>query len=249
MNLKSKIGLFFLIVLFQTHLLSAQLNPLQKVDYSLIEDKILYVPTYESSSKYIDKMTKKGMYKNIAGVSDKAEYYNRVWKEALHESGLDTTSYKFTDTHAKDLTKASCEDCILLRYKREFVGSVLLKDRVNVTALFTVVHPKRQIISSANINGLDISDKNDIRLMLNILNSNLNYAITNYKSGTLNFGKMLEESRQNRKEFVENISDKTFLIPKPDASTKKGKKSPCEVRRIIERLDSQQGQTVFNSGN
>ncbi len=215
------------------HICLAQFNPLQKVDYSLIEGKILYVPTYESSSKYIDKMTKKEMYRKIADVPNKAEYYNRVWKEALEESGFEETDYKFTDIPSKELSKIQCKDCILIRYQRERVGENFVKDRENVTARLVVVHPKRQFIASANVTGLDLSDKNDIRLMLNILNSNLNASITRYKAGTLKYGKVLESARQHAANFVQNMSDKTFLIPKPDVSTKKGKKNLAKLEESV----------------
>ena len=38
----------------------SQMTPVRKFDYSILEKKTLYIPTYSASEKFISKMAKKG---------------------------------------------------------------------------------------------------------------------------------------------------------------------------------------------
>ena len=92
--------------------------------------------------------------------------------------------------------------------------------------MLTVTGPKRRVIAKTPITGLDFSDKNDIRLMINMLNESLNTASElAEEEGKSSFKGVRTKYKEGLVEFYEGMEDKTFMVP---ASTHKKKKKASE---------------------
>ncbi len=185
----------------------AQFGSPKKFDFSILENKTLYIPTYEASSKFISKMRKRGKYKKITEVKRKAEHYNTVWKEAMAESSYDATNYEIKPFNRKELIRSKDEEAVLLNFYTDQYG--------NRYAGLTVTNPKTIVIATALITGLDLSSKNDIRLMINMLNESLNTASELYEEGKKVGRKNVRSKYKERLvNFYDEIDDKVFLVPR-----------------------------------
>lgn len=203
-----------LALVFISSLSFAQLNPLKKFDFSLLEDKVLYIPTYETSKKYIAKMSKRGKLDKIADAKAKTEAYNKAWKEAMAESSYDATDYEIRGFDAKKLFKNKDPKAILLLYQIDKYG--------NEYALLYTTGPKKQKIAQALITGLDMGDKNDIRLMINILNDSMNTAAEIQGEGKkATFKNLGKKYKMALVEWAEDMDNKTFLVPKSEHKNEK----------------------------
>ncbi|SDM57452.1 hypothetical protein SAMN05421823_11620 [Catalinimonas alkaloidigena] len=205
MKRAKKLLFFFLAVSF-CQVGYAQLNPIKKFDYSLVEGKKLLIPSFETSEKYIKRMTKKGRFDKIEDVQEKVNYYNTIWEEAMLESSYDATSYEIKAFDYRELVKQKDQEAILLHYYIDKYN--------NWSAVLMVTAPKRQTIASAIINGLDLSSKNDIRLMINMLNESLNAAIQLEQEGDKSYRAMKNKYKERVVNFYDRIEEKTFLVPK-----------------------------------
>jgi len=160
-------GLLIIALAF-SNMVTGQLTPIKSFDFSLLEGKKLFIPTYEASQKFIAKMAKKGKLDEIEDAKAAAENYNKMRSEAMAESSYDDTDYEIKAFDAKSLMKAKDKEAMFLRLYQDDYG--------NRTASITVCSPKKQVIASTIINGLYLGEKNDIRLMINMLNESLNTA-------------------------------------------------------------------------
>ncbi len=192
---------------------NAQFNPIKKFNYSLLENKKLYIPTYEASESYIKKMGKKGKFDKIADAKAKAELHNNIWKEAMAESSYDATDYEIRGFDRRKLIKEQNKEAILLYYYVDDYG--------NWSAMLMVTAPKKQIIARTIITGLDLSDKNDIRLMINMLNESLNTAAELEEEGDKSMKSIRNKYKEGLVEFYDNIGSKTFLVPKSEHKNEK----------------------------
>ncbi|MCB0402687.1 MAG: hypothetical protein KDD41_11425 [Flavobacteriales bacterium] len=192
----------------------SQMAPVKKFDYSILEKKKLYIPTFEANEKFIQKMSKKGKYDKIADAKEKAAYYNKIWKEAMAESSYDATDYEIRAFDRKQLVKSKDKEAILMYF--------VFDDYGNGQVSLLVTGPKQQIIASSIINGLDLGEKNDIRLMMNMLNESLNTASElNEEGSKTNMKGMRSKYKEGVVEFYDNIGDKTFLVPKSEHKNEK----------------------------
>ncbi len=204
-----------------------QLGGVKKFDFSILKDKVLYIPTYETSKEYIAKMSKRGKYDKIADAKAEVEAYNKAWKEAMAESSYDATDYEIRSFSAKELFKSKDPKAILLQYRTDKSG--------NTTANLVVTGPKKRVIAGSIINGLDLSDKNDIRLMINMLNDSMNTATEIQDEGGK---KSMKNFRSKYKvalvEWAQNLDDKTFLIPKSEhKNEKKAAKRNADLKAAL----------------
>ena len=190
------------------------MGAIKKFDFSLLKDKVLYIPTYETSEKYIAKMSKRGKFDKIADAKAKVEAYNKAWKEAMAESSYDATDYEIRGFDPKKLYKSKDPKAILLQYYFDKYG--------NEQAMLVVTGPKKRVIARTVITGLDLSDKNDIRLMINLLNDSMNTAAEIQNEGGK---KSVKNFRSKYKvalvEWAENMDSKTFLVPKSEHKNEK----------------------------
>ncbi len=191
-----------------------QFSSIKKFDYSILENKVLYIPSFETSKKFIEKMSKKGKFDKIADVKAEVESYNKAWKEAMAESSYDATDYEIRGFDAKKLYKSKDPKAILLEYFIDKFG--------NVSAMLKVTGPKKKLIATTLITGLDLRDKNDIRLMMNMLNESLNtYAEIQNEGDKISLKKIKSKYKTTLVEWAEDLENKTFLVPKSEHKKKK----------------------------
>ncbi len=205
----------------------AQITSPKKFDYSILENKTLYIPTYEASSKFISKMKKRGKYKQITEVKRKAEHYNEIWKEAMAESSYDATNYEIKAFNRKRLIKDKDENAVLLNFYVDEFG--------NKFASLYVTHPKSTLIANTLITGLDLSKKNDIRLIINMLNESLNAASELYEEGKkVNTKGIRSKYKERLVNFYDEIDDKILLVPRVrHKNPKKAKARNADLREAL----------------
>ena len=223
-TLKSTLIIFGILLLGQTGF--SQLAAVKKFDYSLLEGKKLYLPTYEAAEKYIKKMAKKGKYDKVADAKKNAEDYNKNWKEAMAESSYDATDYEIKAFDSKKLIKSKNKEAILLMFSYDKYG--------NRYATLNVTSPKNRVIAYAITNGLNLTTKNDIRLMMNILNESLNTAAELEEEGDKSRKAVKNKYKADFIEFYADITKKTFLVPKSEH--KKADKAKERTRELKEAL-------------
>jgi len=223
----SRLGLilFAAILLIGSQSSFAQLLPIKKFDCSQLEGKKLYVPTFQAAQPQLRKMAKQGKFKEMNDANEIAEYYSNVWKEAMAESSYDATEYEIRGFDSRRLIKNKDPEALLL--------SFYVDDYGNETALLTIAAPKKQVVARAIITGLDLSQKNDIRLMINMLNESLN---TSCELDEQEEGKIKRKAYMNRykKEFLafyNSMSDRTFLVP--ESEHKKPKKAQERTADLV----------------
>ncbi|MGB6036692.1 MAG: hypothetical protein WBG42_10535 [Cryomorphaceae bacterium] len=206
----------------------AQMAAVKSFDYSILEDKVLYIPTYEASEKYIAKMSKKGKYDKIQDAKERAELYNTSWKEAMAESDYDATDYEIRPYDFKDMVKSKDPKAILLYFRTDEYG--------NESANMLVTGPKKKTVAVTPITGLDLSDKGDIRLMINMLNESLNTAAEvtedDGKSSRSGYRNKYKEALVN---WYDGVEDKTFLVPAiTHKNEKKEEEKNADIKEALE---------------
>ena len=205
-----------------------QLTPLKKFDYSLLEGKTLYIPTYKASEAFIKKMAKKGKYEKITTAKAKAEHYNTIWNEAMAESSYDATDYEIRAFDRRKLIKEKNKKAILLYFYRDDYG--------NRSAIMMATAPKKRVIARTIITGLDLSSKNDLRLMINMLNESLNTASELEEEGDKSNKALRNKYKEEVIKFTEELENKVFLVPKSEH--KKPKKAAARTADLKEALKS-----------
>ncbi len=205
-----------LILVLVANVCFAQLVAVKRFDYSILKDKVLYLPTYETSEKYISRMSKRGKFDKITDAKEKVAAYNKAWEEAMAESSYDATDYEIRAFSPKELIKKKDPKALILWYYTDRYG--------NRTAMLTVTGPKRKVIAKSIITGLDLTDKNDIRLMMNMLNDSMNTAAEIQDEGEKSSRRNIRSKyKEALVEWSEGVSEKTFLVPKSEH--KKAKKA------------------------
>lgn len=185
---------------------NGQLAAVKKFDYSILKDKILYIPTYEVSKKIIDRMAKRGRFDKIKDTKSAEIHYNKIWREAMAESSYDATKYEIKSFDQRKLIKSKDPKAILLYF--------ILDEYGNKRASMMVTGPKKKVIANTIITGLDLSDKNDIRLMMNMLNESLNTAAEINEEGNKSTRKAnVNKYKLSLIAWSKNMKDKTFLVP------------------------------------
>ena len=116
-----------LLLTFVTNVSYGQMAAVKKFDYSILKDKVLYIPSYETSEKFIAKMTKRGKFDKITEAKAKVELYNTAWKEAMAESSYDATDYEIRGFSAKKLFKSKDPKAVIM----QFVSGELLMRLLN----------------------------------------------------------------------------------------------------------------------
>ncbi len=197
-----------------TNLASAQLAGVKPFDPAILKNKVLYIPTFEASERYIDKMSKKGKFDEISDHEQKVEYYNTLWKEAMAESSYDATDYEIKGYDLKQLIKSKNEEAIILTYRQDDYG--------NRTVSMFVTGPKKRTIAIAPITGFNLFDKGDLRLMINMLNESLNDAAETAIDGQkTSRSAARKDYKMKFVEWADNIADKTFLVPASEHQNEK----------------------------
>ncbi len=223
-----KITVFLLFVSGFNNALDAQLNPVKYFDYNLLKDKVLYIPKYQPDSRIAKKYLKKGKFSELKSLEEKVAYYNKIWNEAMAQSSYDATAYEIRGFDPKKLIKEKNKEAILLY---NFVDQYS-----NEIAQLIVTGPKKQLIAQTIINGLDLSDPDDIKLMMNMLNFSLNEtAEIDAENGSKSYSGLRNKYKENFVEFYDNIANMTFLVQKFESDNeKKDKKKNAELEEALE---------------
>lgn len=192
----------------------AQLAAVKKFDYTILKDKVLYIPTYEVSEKFISKMSRRGKFDKLTDAKAKVEHHNKAWEEAMAESSYDATDYEILGFDAKKMIKSKDEKAVLLYYLTDKYG--------NQQVEMLVTAPKKKVIARSIITGLDLSDKNDIRLMMNMLNESLNTATELNEEGQKASRRgAASKYKKGLVEWYDDVKEKTFLVPKSEHKNEK----------------------------
>jgi len=187
----------------------SQFGQLKKFDFSVLEGKTLYIPTYEVSAKFAKRMARKGKVQEINDAKAEAEKYNKAWKEAMAESSYSATDYEIRAFNQRDLNRSKDPKAMIMYY--------YVDDNGNTSACLAVTGPKKVTVARSVINGFDLSDKNDIRLMMNMLNESMITATEVQDGGQkVGYKNLRNKYKQRVVEFIDGIGDKTFLVSKSE---------------------------------
>ena len=205
----------------------AQLATVKKFDYRILKDKVLYIPTYEVSKKYAAKLTKRGKLDKLADKKAIVEEYNNAWKQGMAESSYDATDYEIREFDHKKILKSKDKKAVLLYYYTDRYG--------NTYANIVVAAPKKKTIARTIITGLDLSNKNDIRLMVNMLNESLNTAAElNEEGSKVTRRAQGKKYKQGLVDWYEGVKEKTFLVPKSEhKNEKKAAKRNADLKEAL----------------
>ncbi len=218
-----------LLFYFACCIVSAQYRTIKKFNFNLLKDKVLYINEFSESSYYSDWLIKKGKLSELKTLNEKTEYYNSLWKEAMAKSSFDAIPFEIKEFEAKKLFREKNEKAIILMYH--------VDNTQNFYADLWVTGPKRTIIASVIINGLDLSDVNDIRLMMNLLNYSLNESVEiESTTGDKSFSGLRDKFKQRMVDFYQDLSQQTFYVIKEDSYNPK--KAERKNRKIKEALES-----------
>lgn len=189
-----------------------QFSPVKNFDYSLLEGKVLYIPqlNFKEDSNKIQRLLKNGRFEKIETEKEKIMEYNRIWKEAMEQSGYKATPYEIVDFNYKELKKAKDPKALVLKYFTDAYYNEWV-------SLVSMGPDNTEDIATALITGIDLSIVEDIRLMINMLNFSLNEASElQGKNLTTGYGNVRKNYKQNFLEFYERISGLTFLVVKDE---------------------------------
>ncbi|MTI22013.1 hypothetical protein E1176_13360 [Fulvivirga sp. RKSG066] len=186
-----------------------QFNPIKGFDYSLLENKTLWVPKYKIGDKQFRKLIRKDKMKEFESLSRSVTELNNLWDKVMSGSSYDATDYIIKDYDYRKFFKDRPEDGIALVFVARESNGVR-----NIFAEMYVAQPKKRMIAQSPINNLDITDEYDLRLIINMLNQSLNSAMELEEEGDKSFRSMRNKYKQNFVEFFNEIDNKTFLAPK-----------------------------------
>lgn len=220
-------SILLILILFVFNNSFCQIATVKKFDYTILKDKVLYIPTWEVSKKYAAKMTKRGKLDKLADETAEVENYNSAWKQAMAESSYEATDYEIRGFDRKKILKSKDEKAMLLFYYSDKYG--------NRYANIVVAGPKKKVIARSIITGLDLSDKNDIRLMMNMLNESLNTAAELSEEGSkVTRRAQVKKYKQGLIDWYEGVDDKTFLVPRSEhKKEKKAEKRNADLKEAL----------------
>lgn len=202
---------------------NAQMAALKKFDYRLLENKVLYIPEFDENEPMAKKLIKKGKFDKLQVLKDYAE----TWKKVMAQSSYDATPYEIRKFDAKKLARQKDERAIVLIYTEDKAGNNFVQ--------MWVTGPKRRLIAQALINGLNIYEENDLRLMINILNYSLNETAEVQEEGNKNRKGLKEKYLENLSVFYNNMDEMTFLIPYSNhKNEKKAAERDAEVKEALQ---------------
>lgn len=174
-------------------------------DFSTLENKVLYIPEYSVDDQYSKKLMKKGKFEKLESYEAKVALYNENWNEAMAMSSYDATPYEIRAFDFSKLKKEKNEKVLVLRYGQDDYG--------NLSVYLWSTGPKPQMVVATNINGIDLSEASEIRLMMNMLNYSLNEKMDLENAGkkTNNSGTR-NKYKENVVAFGKDMEGKSFLI-------------------------------------
>lgn len=218
----------FLTFLTITSLSFGQFNPMKKFDFSLLENRTLWIPQYSLSDKTIESLLKKDQMEKYDLLTKSATSMNALWDKVMKRSSYSATDYVMKEYDFRGFMNEKNPDAIALFFIR------VTKDGVsNNFAQIMSAYPKKRVIARSIINGLDITDENDLTLIINMLNQGLNAGVELEEEGNKSFKAIRNKYKETFVAFYETINEKTFLVPEYDASEKKADKKNAELKEAM----------------
>lgn len=220
---KTPLILIAIVALLISFSANAQFNSAKNFDFSSLEGKTLYIPTLEVSSSFAKRMKNKGKLDKLEAKENAVDAYNDAWKQAMAESSYDATDYQIGGFDKRELIKNKDKEAAFLDFNVDDYG--------NISVAMYVTYPKRTVIAGSLINGFDLTDKNDLRLMMNLINEVLNQYTEVEESGSKKSGKNLRLTYFKKYlDYYDDISSKTFLVPTP--THKKPEKAAQKTKEL-----------------
>lgn len=217
-----------ILIYFACTLVSAQGMIIKNFDFNLLKNKVLYINEFSESSAYAKRLLKKGKYSELKTLKEKMEYHNAIWKEAMAKSSFDAIPYEIKEFDTKKLYKEKNEQAIILSYYGDQYG--------NDYCYLEITGPKRTAIANALINGLDLSNPNDLRLMMNLLNYSLNEAVEiDSTTGDKTFSGLRNRFKQTMVDFYHDLPQQIFYVVK-EVDADKPNKAAEKNKEIEESL-------------
>ena len=217
-----------LLIGFANHSFSQEFGPMKikNQDIKIIKGKVLLIPEYDEKmgfcKVFIDPTAFKA-FKNEKKIQDE---YKRRWDSALKASTFDFCSYEIKYFDRVKLEKDKDKNYILLYFDHDWYN--------NWYAYLAVTEPKYTVIATAPVTGIDLSNIQDIKTMMNMLT----YSLVNTFSYYGDEAKGLFRGHEYKyKNFIQTFSDtlknKTFLIPLYDKERKNFKKHNEKIGEFI----------------
>ncbi len=249
--------LFTVLVLLTIGLASTRAQSMgglaKKFEWNELENRTLLIPTYNLSERYIEKLMKRSKNEKLANKQERADMFNTAWTEGLAESFYDATPYEIKSFDQKALIKSKSTKFMMLTFTEDKYGNVY----VNVF----LPGPKKKLIATTIVNGFNLYEKRDVRLMMNILNNSLLTAGQIYdEEGVVKRKDQKGKSIDYFQKFYADISNKTFYVPilTVEDSKKKYETINAEVKETLandweicnsKQINHEELDEVKNSGN
>lgn len=206
MSLTKKITFLFILV-FSVSLVNAQSQfpeTPKSFDIKYLKGKRIYVPVVE---KLPTKLQEEDAFKGITLDRLIDEEYEKRWKEGYDKSLFDILDFEIVNFNSKTLKKEKDKVAVMLDLQKDFYE--------NWTANLIVTEPKYELIASAPINGLKLTNPDDIALMFNMLHYSLIRAANYYGDDA----KPLYKGHKNKykvtmNEFSDDLKKRKLLVPK-----------------------------------
>ena len=106
--------LVFFGILLVSITASAQFASVKKFDYSVLENKVLYIPKWDENSSYAKKLMKKGKFDKLKTYQERVDAHNKAWTEAMAQSSYDATPYEIRSFDSRKLFKEKNKKAIVL---------------------------------------------------------------------------------------------------------------------------------------
>ncbi|MBL3657995.1 hypothetical protein [Fulvivirga sediminis] len=236
-----QLPIFIIILLSCINSSFAQFNPIKKFDYTLLEGRTLWVPKFDLSDKAMKRLIKKDKLKEYERLSRSATELTNLWSNAMKNSSYDATDYIIKKFEPKEFLKEKPKDALALMFMEQRKDGQVL----NISAQIWSAYPKKRPIASTVINDLDITDENDLILIINMLNNSLEGALAMEESGDKSVKAMKNKYKSNFVKVYETLPKKTFLVPEYEDEKKADKKnedlkeaiqgwSLCDIKMVSE---------------
>ncbi|UII24412.1 hypothetical protein LVD15_13885 [Fulvivirga maritima] len=175
------------------------------------------------------RLIKKDKLKEYERLSRSATELTNLWSNAMKHSSYDATDYEIKKFKPREFLKEKRKDALALIFIEERKDGRV----INISAQIWSAYPKKRPIASTVINDLDITDENDLILIINMLNNSLEGALEMEQSGDKSFKAMKSKYKSNYVKVYETLSEKTFLVPEYK-DEKKADKRNAELKEAIQ---------------
>jgi hypothetical protein len=233
----------FVLALFAINIGYAQTSRrLDAFDFSLLKEKTLLIKPFGFDPKFDKEYEKKNKFDKAVTLDEKKAAYTNAWKEALAISSYDATQYEFRNYSLSKLYKEKNDKVAVLLFH--------IDEASNRHVYLHIVGPKKLTIAHALINGLNLNNIDDIKLMFNMLNYSLNTSVALDAEGSkVSLSNTYAKYKENLVSYYDNLGNKTFLVPRlePDSIAKNQEKEKEKI--ALENVKLEEGIKMWTLSN